>query len=204
MKTINFCGMEMNVIADLGGGFVLAAHRNGPAIATEHSLTTLAFCGHQPSFKRTEDDEDEYGEGELILDEMDLPIIDDEGLPFDVRYRALTEYVDWSWEIAKHHRSTGLRDANGRVIQVGDLIRRPVTGNKDVHGEWSIYRVKLRGTVPGLFYVRSQTSQVFPEDYTGCCLSDLYESKALLFYVNFDDLRPTEAIVVCDESGNDK
>ena len=43
METFNVFGMDLPVIADLTGGWVLVAHANGPGIACEDILCALGY-----------------------------------------------------------------------------------------------------------------------------------------------------------------
>ena len=88
----------------------------------------------------------------------------------------------------------GLCDSNGDELRVGDKVKMPVDCNNEMHGNWSIYTVKLQGMVPILSYFKSEKGQVLPEGYTACCLSDRYDQKMFVFAKDSNDLRPNENI----------
>lgn len=102
-KTTTSLGMELPVIADLGNGFYLAEHENGPVICNEHSLASLCFCGYEPQVKFVADDDDAEASYTLAdaqrarhgtrLEDIQL---DDEGFPFEIRASAIREYVNWT------------------------------------------------------------------------------------------------------------
>jgi len=96
-------------------------------------------------------------------------------------------------------RETGLCDTNGRMICIGDRVRLPVTYNKEVHGEWAIYEVALRATIPILLYLRSEKGEVLPGGYMATRLSDSYHSKMFLFATDITKLRPMDDLVVVEE-----
>jgi hypothetical protein len=57
-------------------------------------------------------------------------------------------------------------------IRVNDIVRMPVTGNTELHGQWAEHRVRL---VPGGFafgYIRSENGAMLPPDYTGGYMAD--------------------------------
>src|ERR1035437_5576560 len=87
---------------------------------------------------------------------------------------------------------TGLRDSNGVTIHVGDYVQRQVTGNVEIHGEWTIQLVETRGIVPILSYVKSEKGPILPEGYTAGLLSHLYDQDMLVFINDVTTLRPSE------------
>ena len=91
---------------------------------------------------------------------------------------------------------TGLRDSNGNPIRVGDRVKMEVTGNRQVHGDWSIYQVVCRGLIPVLSYRISEKGQIFPEDYTGSRLADYYDQESLLWATNLSTTWPEIQIEV--------
>ena len=76
-------GMKVPIIADIGDGYHLVAHPNGPAIATRTSLATLEMAIPDPK------------EGELFPE-------DDWDIPVSVGRKAIRAYVDWSWSQVDH------------------------------------------------------------------------------------------------------
>jgi hypothetical protein len=94
---------------------------------------------------------------------------------------------------------TGLCDSHGTPIVIGDLVRKNTDCNQDLHGEWTDYRVSLRGMVPVLLYVRSQKGQILPGGYTGKPLSECYDPKNFMFVIDVGSLRPREALVIIQE-----
>lgn len=91
---------------------------------------------------------------------------------------------------------TGLSDALGNEIHVGDILRKPVTANEDVHGDWALYRVKQQGIVPVLSYVRSEKGAILPEGILASPLSDEYDRKLFVFARAVRSIRPLAHIVV--------
>ncbi len=83
MKTF---GMDLPVIADLGDGWALVAHPNGPAIATEHSLATLSIPSKQEPCRRCDVCDEDCG-------------ID---IPERVRAEAVEEFKKIAWTSVKH------------------------------------------------------------------------------------------------------
>ncbi|MEZ6068293.1 MAG: hypothetical protein R3B90_21845 [Planctomycetaceae bacterium] len=96
--------------------------------------------------------------------------------------------------ILKDGDPTGLFDDHGRPICVGAFVKKPVTCNTDLHGEWAVYQVVLRGIVPILSYMRSQTGRKLPVGYIAAPLSDEYDQKLLLFVSDMKDLRPMNSL----------
>lgn len=75
-------GMNLPVIADLGDGYFLVGHPNGPAIATKDCLWCLTFAaGEDPTC--------EVVEGRQGT------------IPYEVRRRAVDKYVEWTWPTVK-------------------------------------------------------------------------------------------------------
>lgn len=86
MDKLTTMGMSLPVIAELGDGYFLVGHLNGPAIATEHSIAILeCAAGEEPAA-----DED--------LDAWDR---NEDDIPYAIRWAALKEYRKWSWPIAR-------------------------------------------------------------------------------------------------------
>lgn len=76
MRKTTVVGMVLPVIAELGGGYSLVGHPNGPAIATWHSIEVLE---HSTSAPQT----------------------DSEEAPHEIRHEAIRKYIDWSWAVMK-------------------------------------------------------------------------------------------------------
>lgn len=91
---------------------------------------------------------------------------------------------------------TGLCDDNGKMICVGDRVRKMVDNNTEFHGDWAIYEVRLRGIVPILSYVISERGQKLQVGYVASPLSDEYDRKLFLFASDLSDLRPKESLVI--------
>lgn len=91
---------------------------------------------------------------------------------------------------------TGLSDSNGEPIMVGDLVKQPVTINKNLHGEWAVHEVIQRGLTPVLMYHHSEKGDVLPRHYTGAPLCDFYDGKMFCFASDLASLRPTDALEV--------
>lgn len=89
-------------------------------------------------------------------------------------------------------QATGFVDSGGRDICVGDHVHAQVTGNSAVHGDWCVYRIIQRGLAPALMYRYSQHGYIFPEEYTGQFLTDVYDRKLSLFVEDTTTLRPTQ------------
>lgn len=105
--------------------------------------------------------------------------------------------------ISPGHRSeTGLRDSNGKMICIGDLVRIETECNEEFHGKWTVFEVVLRGAVPALLYVESETGKKLPRGYIGCPLSDKYSQKMLLWATDLGDLKPESDMFVVDEVPN--
>ena len=90
----------------------------------------------------------------------------------------------------EHGIHTGLFDRDGRGIVIGAVVRMPVTGNTDMHGEWADYTVEQRGMTPVLTYLTSEKGRVLPVGYLAQCLSDQYDQKMFLFATDISKLRP--------------
>lgn len=93
---------------------------------------------------------------------------------------------------------TGLVDSDGRMIRVGDLLRKPVECNEEFHGTWSIYRVKLQGIVPIIAYVESEKGKLLPEGYLAAPLADEYDRKMFVFANDVSTLRPASELRVVE------
>ena len=99
-------------------------------------------------------------------------------------------------------RATGLRDDDGEMINERDCLRLETTGNVEYHGHWTMYQVKMKGDIPYLSYVRSETGEVLPEGYLRQLLTDCYDQKLLLFG-DLDQLRPTVSLKRCAGEDSD-
>lgn len=91
---------------------------------------------------------------------------------------------------------TGLCDSTGREICIGDKVKIECDMNKELHGEYSIYRIEQKGIIPFLIYEKSQNGQIAPDGYMGCLLTDYYDSKLLFTVCDISRLTPTGHIVV--------
>lgn len=78
---------DLPVIADLGDGYYLVAHPNGPGVATADSISTLdaAIIHAKP------DADPLYG-----LIDME-PEDDTFSVPSEIAIKAVSEFVDWAW-----------------------------------------------------------------------------------------------------------
>lgn len=117
----------------------------------------------------------------------------------DAMERALKRFEEQqAQKKANRGPSTGLCDSHGVELYVGDIVRKPVDANTEVHGDWALYRIVQQGLTPLLLYVRSEKGQVLPEGYTGCVLADLYNPKMFCFATDPLSLRPVDDIFLED------
>jgi hypothetical protein len=72
-------------------------------------------------------------------------------------------------------------DSNNKQIEIGSIVKRPVTVNQEFHGEFSYSEVVNRGGFPVLSYLMSDKGYKLPPDYLACHLSDLYDPKSLIW-----------------------
>lgn len=93
-------------------------------------------------------------------------------------------------------RPTGLRDSNEVEIFEGDIIKREVGCNEELHGSYSLVEVKFQGSIPTLSYLRSEKGAVLRRGYTAGRLSDNYDIKCLMFASDTLSLVPDERIEV--------
>ena len=93
---------------------------------------------------------------------------------------------------------TGLYDSDGRGLTIGTVVRKAVTVNTDVHGNWAEYEIKQQGMTPILSYKQSEKGQVLPVGYLSTLLALEYDMKMFLFTNNLANLRPTERLVVTE------
>lgn len=92
--------------------------------------------------------------------------------------------------------STGLCDSNGQLIRVGDILRKEVTCNNELHGDWALYRVELQGLTPVIRYVSSEKGEILPAGYLGAPLADEYDRKMFTFTTCVERLRPDDQLIV--------
>lgn len=93
-------------------------------------------------------------------------------------------------------RATGFSDSKGVEMFDGDVIKREVDCNIELHGEYSLVEVKFQGSVPVLSYLRSEKGAILPRGYTAGLLSDNYDAKCLMFVKDTCSLVPVEHIEV--------
>lgn len=94
--------------------------------------------------------------------------------------------------------ATGFSDSLGKPIHVGDTVRKEVTCNQEFHGDWVDYLIELQGIIPKLSYLQSETGKKLPPGYTGCWLSECYDTKLALFACDPDSIHPVEKMLVVD------
>lgn len=106
--------------------------------------------------------------------------------------------MDYWEDITEEYRSmeTGLSDSEGRSIRFDSLLKIPITINKELHGDHSIYRVLKKGSVAVLSYVKSEKGQIVPEGYMACLLTDKYRGEDLCLVNDISKLKPVEKIFV--------
>ena len=93
---------------------------------------------------------------------------------------------------------TGFSDSNAKLIKVTDLIKMNTTINKDVHGEWTVYEIVKKGTVAVASYLYSDKGQVLSKGYTGCPLSNLYDTQDILMSDDISTIAPVEELFIID------
>ena len=89
-----------------------------------------------------------------------------------------------------------LCDSEQVEFRVGDKVRHFDSINKDMHGEWVDYEVKMQGSVPILLYLQSESGRVLPKGGTGGPLSNIYDSKEFIFAKHPVTLLPDERWVI--------
>ena len=92
----------------------------------------------------------------------------------------------------------GLCDTNGKEFKVGSIVRRSTDINEVMHGSWVDYEITVQGITPLMKYLRSETGEVLPKGYTGCCLSDFYDMNMFVFANDSMSLRPDEDLFIQD------
>lgn len=79
--------------------------------------------------------------------------------------------------VAEPKEPTMFVDMDGRHIMTGDVVRRPVTGNRDLHGEWIDCRVRKAPGGYVFHYLISQKGSILPEGYTAGYMADQLEGE---------------------------
>lgn len=91
---------------------------------------------------------------------------------------------------------TGFCDSNGTPIRVGDLLRKIVDTNRELHGNWAYYRVVQRGIAPFLFYEYSEAGEVLPPGMAGGPLTDEYDIEQIFRDPDPSSVRPNDELLV--------
>ena len=68
-------------------------------------------------------------------------------------------------------------DVDGHHIMTGDVVRKPVRINQELHGTWADYRVRK---APGGYvfsYIVSEKGAILPEGYTAGYMADQLEDE---------------------------
>lgn len=86
-------------------------------------------------------------------------------------------------------QKTGLCDSNGTPLSVGDNVKL-FNPDAEAHGEWSEYKIILRGIIPALSYLHSEKGQVLPVGMTGMPLSDFYDTEEFMRSDTLEAIRP--------------
>lgn len=85
LGTHEIFGMSLPVIAVLTHGFKLVFHKNGPCIATDHSLYTMSMC---VCIARDIDDPQK----------TEVPL----AVPLEVMEMAMEKFIKWCWPHVRH------------------------------------------------------------------------------------------------------
>lgn len=99
--------------------------------------------------------------------------------------------------------STGLCDSNGKEVFVGDKLKKDVTCNNDMHGDWAIYEVKQQGLTPIISYVESEKGKLLPEGYLAAPLCGEYDRKMFCFTRDTLILRPCEDFYIIEKGASE-
>jgi hypothetical protein len=86
---------------------------------------------------------------------------------------------------------TGLHDSACEMISIGSYVKVPCEDEQGVHGAFAVYQVEARGAIPVLSYRFSEKGIVLPSGWSGCPLSDFYDTEQLVCG-ELDDLVPEE------------
>lgn len=88
--------------------------------------------------------------------------------------------------------SLAFLDSAGAQLNIGDYVKRPCQINATVHGAWAVNQIIEQAGLPVLSYCYSEKGKILPTGYTRVLLSDLYDTKILLWLKTGKKLKPSE------------
>lgn len=93
---------------------------------------------------------------------------------------------------------TGFFDSVGEPICFDGYLKIPCDANLDLHGNYAVYQVESRGTVPAVSYRYSETGIKLPKGMTGQLLTEFYDAHIIMTVSSdkISSLRPESRIEV--------